>query len=244
MPSEVALLESRALRADHLGRVDALDKVKALSLLPDGMHLRTEDVARCFDVSTEVIKKLTQRHREELVSNGLRILQGSDLEEFKGDNLSPYSANGMSYPQPRSGPAVHTRRTVLNIAMMLRDSEVARQVRGYLLNTEQQHRTPPPGPRDEGIEYRVTQLESAMGEIGPGLRELGPVLVRMSHRLEALDQRLDATNRVIGAMRVRLSDLSEDITEVKRQRPRLAHRARQEQEQEQHEQRQRRRRRR
>ncbi|MFJ5290239.1 hypothetical protein [Streptomyces sp. NPDC088348] len=194
MPTEIALLESRALRADHLGRVDVLDKVKALALLPDGIHLRTQDVARYFEVSTEAIKKVAQRHREELASNGLRVLQGSDLEEFKGDNLSPFPLHGMSYPQPRSGLTVHTRRTVLNIAMLLRDSEVARRVRSYLLDTEEQRRTPVSGPRfdGDGLGHRVTQLESAMSEVGPALRELGPLLVRMSDRLAELDQRLDA----------------------------------------------------
>ena len=52
MPSEVALLESRAMRVEHQGRVDVLDKVKALVMLPDGIHVRTEDVARYFEVST------------------------------------------------------------------------------------------------------------------------------------------------------------------------------------------------
>lgn len=133
----------------------------------------------------------------------------------------------MSYPQPRSGLTVHTRRTVLNIAMLLRDSEVARRVRSYLLDTEEQRRTPVSGPRfnGDGLGHRVTQLESAMSEVGPALRELDPLLVRMSDRLAELDQRLDATNRVVGAMSVRLSDLREDMAEVKRQLPHLAHQA-------------------
>ncbi|WNI27154.1 hypothetical protein RLT58_17630 [Streptomyces sp. ITFR-16] len=50
MPTEVALLESRALRVEQMGRVDALDKVKSLAMLPDGIHVRTEDVARYFEV--------------------------------------------------------------------------------------------------------------------------------------------------------------------------------------------------
>ncbi|MFE2379698.1 hypothetical protein [Streptomyces sp. NPDC059398] len=221
MPTEIALLESRALRADHLGRVDVLDKVKALALLPDGIHLRTQDVARYFEVSTEVIKKLAQRHREELTSNGLRVLHGSDLEGFKGDNLSPFHSHGLSYPQPRSGLTVHTRRTVLNIAMLLRDSEVARRVRSYLLDTEEQHTASVPAPRsdDGGLGHRLTQLESAMSEVGPALRELGPVLARMSRRLDDLDRRLDATNRVVGAMSIRLSDLGEGMAEVRRRLP-------------------------
>lgn len=37
MPTEVALLESRALRVEQMERVDVLDKVKSLVMLPDGI---------------------------------------------------------------------------------------------------------------------------------------------------------------------------------------------------------------
>lgn len=56
MPSEVALLESRALRIEHVGQVEALDKVKVLTLLPDHVHVSTEGVARYFEV-------IHKRHR-------------------------------------------------------------------------------------------------------------------------------------------------------------------------------------
>ena len=42
-----------------------------------------------------------------------------------------------SYPQARSGLGILTRRAVLNVAMLLRDSDVARRVRGYLLDAEE-----------------------------------------------------------------------------------------------------------
>ncbi|MEU3896075.1 hypothetical protein [Streptomyces sp. NPDC045251] len=45
MISETALLESAALRSSVLERTDVLDRVKALSLLPDGMHVTTAMVA-------------------------------------------------------------------------------------------------------------------------------------------------------------------------------------------------------
>ncbi|MET9942846.1 hypothetical protein ABZ086_33640, partial [Streptomyces halstedii] len=82
MPTEVALLESRALRVEQMGRVDVLDKVKILVMLPDGIHVRTEGVARYFEVSTGAVKKVTQRHREEVTENGLKLLRGSDLRIF------------------------------------------------------------------------------------------------------------------------------------------------------------------
>ncbi|MFF3153336.1 hypothetical protein [Streptomyces sp. NPDC057910] len=243
MPSEVALLESRTLRADHVGRVDVLEKVRALRLLPDGTHLSTEGVARYFEVPKEAINSVVKRHREELHSNGLRTLKGAELQAYEMANLT-VSEDGQdrSYPQGRAHLRLYTRRTVLNIALLLRDSEVARRVRTYLLDTEETARTViASDPRYDGLEHRVTDLEGSMAHIGPTLQELGPVLRRMSVRLESMDlrmetmdrrleavdvrldgvdRRLDATNRVVGAMSIRLTDLAEDVADIQRRLPR------------------------
>ncbi|MFE9368807.1 hypothetical protein ACFYM2_03310 [Streptomyces sp. NPDC006711] len=253
MPSEVALLESRTLRADHLGRVDVLEKVKALQLLPDGLHVTTEGVAQYFAVHKQAVHSVVKRHREELTANGMTLFSGDDLrlDDVAKTATSSDRARG-SYPQGRSHLRVFTRRTVLNIAMLLRDSEVARCVRTYLLDTEETTRTVIANdPRHDGLELRVTRLESSMAQIGPALQELGPVLGRMSarldsldhrmaamdHRMEAMDRRLDAvdrrvasvdrrldaTNRVVGAMSVRLMDLTEDVADIQRRLPRPPH---------------------
>jgi restriction system protein len=138
MFNEVALLESRTLRESVAERTEVLNRVKALSLLPDGMHVTTAMVAVYFEVAETVINNLLSRHREELESNGLKVLRGADLQDFKELTLRFYP---QSYPQPRAGLAVWPRRAVLNVAMLLRDSEVARQVRTYLLDVEQASRT-------------------------------------------------------------------------------------------------------
>lgn len=128
--NELALTESPSLRAQYADRTDVLDKVKALSLLPDDMHADVPAVARYFEASPDAIKKVVQRHRDELEANGLRILQGSEYSGFARDNLS--SAN----PRARS-ITLFTRRTVLNVAQLLTESLVARQVRTYLLDVEE-----------------------------------------------------------------------------------------------------------
>ncbi|MER5440357.1 restriction endonuclease [Streptomyces sp. NPDC002790] len=143
MINESALLESKSLRNSVLARTDVLDKVKALSLLPDGMHVTTAMLAAYFEVAETVINNLLSRHRQELTSNGLRVLRGADLREFKELNLSSHPG---TYPQPRSSLALYSRRAVLNIAMLLRDSDVARQVRTYLLDMEYLARTQPVDP--------------------------------------------------------------------------------------------------
>ncbi|MFF5086488.1 hypothetical protein [Streptomyces niveus] len=209
MPSEVTLLESRTMRVEHLGRVDALDKVKALVMLPDGAHCTTDGVARYFEVSTGVIRQLTARHRAELAENGMQVLRGPDLREYQSDSMSLSSGDDGSYPQRRSGLTLYTRRAVLNIAMLLRDSDIARCVRTYLLDAEEGWR--------EGyasLDRRVTAVESCLGGVGVTLQELGPVLNRMSHRLDSLDRRLDATNQVVAAISNRLCQMSEDINRV------------------------------
>ncbi|ARQ69698.1 hypothetical protein [Streptomyces marincola] len=198
MHDDNVLLESRTLRDRYTEQVDALDKVKALELLPDGLHVTTEAVAAYFVVHREVVKKLVQRHRDELSENGLSVLRGSDLRSFQRDNMSLW---GGSYPQAPTHLTLYTRRTVLNIAMLLRDSAVARRVRKYLLDAEAAGRLP------------SDDVSRAIREMGRSLQELGPVIHRMSVRLEHVERRVDNTDRVVCAMSERLATLqSRDVS--------------------------------
>ncbi|MEU4492874.1 hypothetical protein AB0F96_05280 [Streptomyces sp. NPDC023998] len=212
MPSEVALLESRTMRDEHLGRVDVLDKVKALVMLPDGVHVRTEDVARYFEVSTVVIRRLTDRHHKEFTENGMRVLRGAELRVFHSDMVSLWDVNqGESYPQAVTQLRLYTRRTVLNVAMLLRDSDIARCVRTYLLDAEEGWRK-----GYASLDRRVTAAEANLDTVGRALQELGPVINGISVRLDRLDRRLDATNQVVGAISNRLCDLSDDMRRMER----------------------------
>ncbi|MFI5756129.1 hypothetical protein [Streptomyces sp. NPDC051569] len=221
MPPEGALLESRTMRDSVMVRVETLDKVKALVMLPDGIHVRTEDVARYFEVSTGVMRQLTARHRAELAENGMRVLRGSDLREYQSDNMSLSSGESGSYPQRRSSLTLYTRRAVLNTAMLLRDSDIARRVRTYLLDAEEDLRQ-----GYANLDRRMTDVESCLGGVGVALRELGPVLHRMSYRLDSLDRRLDATNQVVAAISNRLCEMSGDISRLDSRMDGLAHQLR------------------
>lgn len=136
MYADSVLLESRSLRGELSDRVEILDKVKALALSADGIHATTPEVAEYFEVDPTVVNNLLDRHRAELESNGLRVLQGSELREYQNLEMRFSSANANSYPQRRRRLAVYTRRTILNVAMLLRDSTVARRVRAHLLDAE------------------------------------------------------------------------------------------------------------
>ncbi|MEV0689217.1 restriction endonuclease [Streptomyces sp. NPDC050388] len=193
MIKESVLLESPSLRSSVLDRTDVLDRVKALSLLPDGMHVTTAMVAVYFEVADTVVNNLLSRHRQELQSNGMRVLRGSELQNFKELNLSSYG-----HPQPRSALAIWSRRAVLNVAMLLRDSEVARQVRVYLLDVEHLARTQPvenPAPADftsldARIDRRITHI------LGKTVVPMFNALIATSgeHRRELIELRADIEN--------------------------------------------------
>ena len=142
--------------------------------------------------------------------NGLKLLRGSELRVFHGDMLSLWGGEGgESYPQAATQLTLYTRRTVLNIAMLLRDSDIARCVRTYLLDAEN-------GLRESyvSLDRRVTRIEGCLAGVGTALQELGPVLGRMSERLDTLDRKLDVTQQVVSAMSVRLSDVSQDVVRL------------------------------
>ncbi|MCU4747916.1 MULTISPECIES: hypothetical protein [Streptomyces] len=207
MIKEQALLESRTLRENVRGRTETLDKVKALTLLPDGLHVTTALVATYFVVHRSTIKNLVARHRQELTESGLTVLQGADLQKFVGLKMSPTDE---SYPQGnRRHLTLYTRRTVLNIAMLLRDSPVAREVRAYLLDAVEGNGTPA-----SDLEPRVAALEGLMADIGPALRDLGMVLhrrdQRVVHSLRRVDNRLEKTEWIVAGMSARLAELAGD----------------------------------
>ncbi|MFD7017914.1 hypothetical protein [Streptomyces sp. NPDC059928] len=62
--------------------------MKALQLLPDGLHLSTGAVAQYFDVPIEAVNSVVKRYRDELHTNGLRTLKGSELQAFEMANLA------------------------------------------------------------------------------------------------------------------------------------------------------------
>ncbi|MEV7519136.1 restriction endonuclease [Streptomyces sp. NPDC091371] len=158
MINESVLLESKTLRTSVLERTHVLDKVKALSLLPDGLHVTTAMVAAYYEVNVTAIRSLIADHRDELEANGYHVLTGTQLSAFKA----------LSRSQSRSASlAIFSRRAVLNVGMLLRDSEVARQVRTYLLDAEYEVRTRPVDNLihraswdglDERVDSRITDV--------------------------------------------------------------------------------------
>lgn len=132
--TEIALTESRTMRAAVIDRTEVLDKVGGLVLLPDDMHATTDGVASFYKVPVSTIDTLAAANRIELEFNGRRVLKGAELRDFAAP-FGGVTNLGLS-PKART-LAVFPRRAILNVGMLLTGSEVAQQLRTYLLEVEE-----------------------------------------------------------------------------------------------------------
>ncbi|MGA5701909.1 restriction endonuclease [Peterkaempfera bronchialis] len=181
MTHEAVILESRTMRDSLTEWTQALDRVKALQLLPDGVHLTTRLVADYFEVGETAIYNMVTDHRDELEASGYRVLEGEELTRFK-------RVSGM--PSRTRALALFPRRAVLNVAMLLRDSDVARQVRSQLLDLADAARP------SAALDAYVAELARRVAE-------------------EVVLRRLQPHARVVGAMSCRLADVDTALREVR-----------------------------
>jgi hypothetical protein len=194
MNHEAVLLESRTMRGSLSGRTEALDKVKALLLLPDGLHVTARMVADYFEVGERAVNGVVTRHRQELTENGYIVLKGADLQSFLSCNLQLRKI-------PGAGLGLFPRRAVLNVAMLLRDSEVARDVRRTLLDMAE-----PP------VESAVRWPDAMVAEIAEqAALAVRAELEELRAANAALARQLELERALVAAMSTRVADTATDV---------------------------------
>lgn len=126
------IISDNKMRDRMATRVDVLEKIKGLTLLPDDVHISVVAAAEYYEVEYDTMQRVVQRHREELSEDGIRVLRGQELASYK-----EFLAERNVTLSARSNLTLLTRRALLRIGMLLRNSYVATQVRSYLLNVEE-----------------------------------------------------------------------------------------------------------
>lgn len=135
---------TREQRAALLDRIDVLNKVKALMLLPEIFMVTVKQLAEYFEESEENIRKCYSTHKAELSSNGAVNLTPSQLrEQLTGKNFTSVGSRSGQlvcinddcyFEMNNRGAVFFPPRAILNMAMLLPKSRVAREVRTQLLN--------------------------------------------------------------------------------------------------------------
>lgn len=127
--NEFDLIEKQEMRSKFLERIDILETVGELLTLPNTELSTTKQVAEFYKVGTEAIKTIYKRNREELNASGAKTVEGLDLKDLKAEVLD---APSFSYAK---SIVVFSKRAVLNVGMLLRDSPVSKELRSQILNT-------------------------------------------------------------------------------------------------------------
>lgn len=143
MTNEFQLVEKRELREEFIGRMEVLDKVGDLILLPSTEFATTEQVATYYGVTTRHIEDIISNNKEELTSDGYGIRKADDfitelnfgnkVTKQRGKFLVEFDENNVVTFAPR-GISLFPKRAILRVGMLLRDSEVAKEIRSRLLD--------------------------------------------------------------------------------------------------------------
>ena len=130
----LALVESKSLRNEYLGKytddraLEVINKTKALVMaFWEGKNIATtKQLADFYGVDEDTVQKSSLRNKDEFLSDGLQVLRGKALRDAV-DILSVASVKS-------SVLTIWTPRAALRLGMLLRDSDVAKQLRSLILD--------------------------------------------------------------------------------------------------------------
>ena len=139
---ETQFIDDRHLRDKNVSRFDVLEKVKDLLLISGTDYAVLSQVADYYEVGLETIASLVKDNREELLEDGLINATGVETKEILGkfskdfaNQRGYFTCDGIKFNHRNN--LLFTRRSILRVGMLLRDSVIAKEVRTQLLNIEE-----------------------------------------------------------------------------------------------------------
>lgn len=112
--------------------IDFLDKIKAVKYLNEDMILTIDQIANYYETSRDSVATIIKRNRDEFESDGMIILTGQNLKDFK-KNLE--SSSELS--KVNKSLILLTKRSLLRTGMIMTNNPMAVKIRNYLLNLEE-----------------------------------------------------------------------------------------------------------
>ena len=144
--SEETMISNKELQEQYISRVDVLDKVKDLFLIPAMECMTPKQVADYYEVPVDTIRTTYKMNREELVSDGAVTRSIGDIKSLIGcestyQNITNCRGGieitideNTKVFIPNAGIILYPKRAILRVGMLLRDSMIAKEVRTQLLN--------------------------------------------------------------------------------------------------------------
>lgn len=141
------LIENKELRDRNIDRVDVLEHVKEILTLANTDFSTVELVSEYYEVKEATVQECIRLNKEELKNDGLKKYKKNEiisifernpinLENVKNERTKSIVTfkNNESVSINNTGLILIPKRAILRIGMLLRDSEVAKEVRTRLLD--------------------------------------------------------------------------------------------------------------
>lgn len=142
-----SMVDNHDLRNELIARTEVLDKVKKLLLIPEMDCMTIRQVADYYEVDFDTLRKCYMRNRLEIDADGVVTKTPAIFKEILNGTTCPIKnfeqQNGKLVIQidgntrleiPNRGIKCFSKRAILRIGMLLRDSKIAQEVRTQLLN--------------------------------------------------------------------------------------------------------------
>lgn len=165
------LEDNKELRQKYIDRVDVLDKVKKLLMIPNMELMTMRQVAEYYEVPLETVRAQHKKNKDEFELDGVKKYSIGDVNSLAGalsTNLKMTSYRGkleIEFDEntkliiPNGGIILFPKRAVLRMGMLLRDSTVAKEVRTQLLNIAENVISENPEKATEEIENEQKYLD-------------------------------------------------------------------------------------
>lgn len=138
--NQLAFLDNKQMRDENIERLEVLNQAGELLSLHGGEIYTVDLLSSYFDVGNEAITSIYKRNTEELNMDGAGVKNKEDFLKFNMDfktkrgGFDVISGGKVVATGSNKGILLFTKRAVLRVGMLLRDSEVAKELRTRLLD--------------------------------------------------------------------------------------------------------------
>lgn len=228
-------IEQKSLRDECVGRVEVLEKVKGLLLIPYFECMTIKQIADYYEVDNKAIEMCYARHKEEIDSDGISRLTPRDVrnlkptvsgvknfEQLNGKAVVEFD-DGIRFVIPNRGVTTFPKRAIMRFGMLLRDSRVAQELRTQLLNVvEHAEETDPEILTAEINEEQRLQIAVGQAlmngnseEVVKAMSEIVAYKNRHIDKLKEANERAETDNKALAGEILRITSRKELVRSVR-----------------------------
>lgn len=212
-----SMVDNHDLRNELIARTEVLDKVKKLLLIPEMNCMTIRQVADYYEVDIDTLKKCCKRNKDEIILDGVvtktprvfkDLLKGQDVPLVQNQtNLVIQIDDNTRLEIPNRGIKCFSKRAILRIGMLLRDSKIAQEVRTQLLNIVEHTAVEKPELLTQDIDDEE-KLQAAIGKAfatGDIMEFATAAQAYTAFQRRHID-RIEASNKLLTAEVLHISD--------------------------------------